>query len=73
VKRHRLHITKESVNIIKEIKSYVWKEDKNGKIIDGEPVKFLDHSMDAIRYVLSSIFTKEKVVVFTSDLNYNPI
>ena len=51
VKRKKLHITKRSVNIIKEIKGYKWKEDRHGHVLD-EPVPFRDHSMDAIRYYL---------------------
>jgi phage terminase large subunit len=42
------------VNVQKEIKSYKWKTDKDGKVLD-EPVKFNDHSMDALRY---GVFTK---------------
>lgn len=49
VKSMPLFITPTSSNIIKEIKSYKWKTDKDGKVLD-EPVKFMDHSMDAIRY-----------------------
>lgn len=50
IKRRKLLITKSSVNILKEIKSYRWKE-KDGKPID-EPVKVNDHSMDATRYAV---------------------
>jgi phage terminase large subunit len=55
VKRKRLHIHKDSVNLIKEIKSYSWKVDKSGRILD-EPVKFNDDGMDALRY---SLYRKE--------------
>lgn len=41
VKRKKLHIHKDSVNLIKEIKSYSWKVDKLGRILD-EPVKYND-------------------------------
>ena len=49
VKRRKLFIHPNSVDVISEIKKYKWKEDRNGNILD-EPVKFMDHSMDAIRY-----------------------
>jgi phage terminase large subunit len=49
VKSMPLYVTKRSVNTIKELKSYKWKTDKNGKVLD-EPVKFNDHAMDAGRY-----------------------
>lgn len=55
VKSMPLYITSRSTNVIKEIKSYKWKTDKNGKIIDDEPTKYMDHGMDAIRY---AVFTK---------------
>lgn len=54
-----LFITKNSFNILKEIKSYKWKTDINGRPVRDkdrdEPVKFNDHAMDAMRY---AIFTK---------------
>jgi phage terminase large subunit len=49
-----LYVTERSTNIIKEIRSYKWKKDKNDKVLD-EPVKFNDHALDAIRY---AVFTK---------------
>ncbi len=47
--RQTLSIPESSVNLIKEIQSYQWKEDKNGNVIS-EPIKFNDHLMDAMRY-----------------------
>lgn len=59
VKSRPLYVTRRSVNIIKELKGYKWKTDKDGKPIKDkdkdEPVKFNDHAMDALRY---AIFTK---------------
>lgn len=56
VKSMPLIVTPDSVNLIKEIKSYKWKLDKDGKIHPDEvPVKFNDHAMDAMRY---GIYTK---------------
>jgi phage terminase large subunit len=49
VKRHRVLIPKDSPNLIKEIKRYSHKLDKNGKPME-EPVKFMDHGMDALGY-----------------------
>jgi len=57
VKRYRLHITTDSVNLLKEIRSYSWRQDKEGRVLE-EPVKFNDHAMDALRYALASV-TKE--------------
>jgi phage terminase large subunit len=54
VKSMPLYITARSSNIIKEIKNYKWKKNKDEVILD-EPVKFNDHAMDALRY---AVFTK---------------
>lgn len=48
-----LYVTQSSVNILKEIKSYKWKKDKNDKVLD-EPIKLHDHSMDAMRYAVNT-------------------
>ena len=57
VKSMPLYITEGSANLMKEIKNYKWKTDKDGKIAqDEQPVKFMDHALDAMRY---GIFTKE--------------
>lgn len=51
----RISVTKRSVNIIKEYRNYMWKTDKNGKIIEGVPEKELDHAMDAGRYAMETM------------------
>lgn len=59
VKSFPLYITENSPSVLKEIKGYKWRTDKDGKVIKDkdkdEPVKFNDHAMDAMRY---AIFTK---------------
>jgi phage terminase large subunit len=54
VKSMPLFITHDSTDLIKEIKNYKWKVDKNDKVLD-EPVKFADHAADALRY---GVFTR---------------
>ena len=51
VKSFPLRISASSSNLIKEIKFYKWKEDKDGNILE-EPVKFNDHAVDAMRYAI---------------------
>lgn len=51
VKRCKLHILKSSYNLIKEIRGYKFKQDKEGNVID-KPVKRNDHLCDALRYAL---------------------
>jgi len=49
VKSYNLYVTSRSVNVIKELDSYVWKLDKDGNSLD-EPIKINDDAMDALRY-----------------------
>jgi phage terminase large subunit len=59
VKSYPLFFTSDSANLIKEAKSYKWKTDVNGRPVKDkdrdEPVKFMDHAMDAMRY---AVFTR---------------
>lgn len=52
IKRKKINITSDSLNVIKEINNYRWKEvkDNANKNEEEQPVKFLDHAMDAMRY-----------------------
>jgi len=52
MKNKQFFITKESINLIKEIQSYKWKVDKNGIVSDKDVVKINDDGMDSMRYVL---------------------
>jgi phage terminase large subunit len=64
VKRHRLHIDPSSANLLKEIRTYKWREDKNGNMMD-EPVKFNDHAVDALRYAIHThLIDETKQAVF---------
>lgn len=54
VQGKKISVTKRSVNIIKEYRSYVWITDKDGKIIN-EPIDMNNHAMDAIRYAFNSM------------------
>ena len=51
LKSKKISILRNSPNIIKEVSTYKWKEDKDGNALP-EPVKFNDHAMDAIRYAI---------------------
>jgi phage terminase large subunit len=68
IKQHKLYITKDSTNIIKEIQQYKWKEDRNGNVFD-EPVKLHDDAMDAMRYAAYMTLRKKKqLFVVTMDM-----
>lgn len=53
VQDQRISVTKRSINIIKEYKNYLWKIDKEGRIVN-VPEDMFNHSLDAIRYGLDS-------------------
>jgi phage terminase large subunit len=50
LKRYKMHITRRSANLKKELSSYKWKVDRNGKTLN-EPVDFNNHLLDPLRYV----------------------
>lgn len=54
VQDQAISVTKQSVNIIKEYRNYLWETDKDGRILN-EPEHTWSHSMDAIRYAMSSL------------------
>lgn len=54
VQQQRVSMTKRSLNLIREYRNYLWKTDKDGKILDIPDVGF-DHTMDAVRYGMESL------------------
>ena len=50
----RLFINKRCVNLIAELESYAYDENSNSEL----PKKENDHAIDAIRYVILSLFPK---------------
>ena len=50
MRRYKMHITKDSLNAIKEFRGYKWATDKNGDVLN-TPVKINDHLIDAARYL----------------------
>jgi len=59
VQGERISMVKGSVNLIKEYRNYLWRVDKEGKILN-EPEAGFDHTMDAIRYALQTYKPEEK-------------
>ena len=49
LKRHRIHVVKDSLNAIKEFQNYKWQEDKNGNLLN-RPIDAFNHAIDATRY-----------------------
>jgi phage terminase large subunit len=62
-------------NIIKEAQGYKRKEDKDGNVLE-EPVKFMDHGMDAGRYgTYSRVVPEERqeVIVYDEHVDISPV
>lgn len=57
LKRYRIHVTKDSNNLIQEIRNYRWREDKTGKLLN-VPVDGNDHLIDSLRYGTYSVLSK---------------
>lgn len=59
----RIHITKRSVNLIKEFKNYTYQQDKNGNWLN-KPIDAWNHGIDAGRYwVLAEVLGHVSKVV----------
>lgn len=52
IQGRKIWVTKRSLNVIKELRNYVWEKDRDGKPTN-HPIDAWDHSMDALRYALS--------------------
>ena len=55
VKRYKLHVTQDSLDMIYELRNYKWKEDRITGELQNEPNKdaHVDHALDALRYFVS--------------------
>jgi phage terminase large subunit len=54
VQDQQISVTKQSTNVIKEYRNYLWLTDRDGRILN-EPDHLWSHSMDAIRYPMTSL------------------
>jgi phage terminase large subunit len=51
LKRYKMNITRNSLNLRKELNNYKWKVDKLTNTTLNEPVDAFNHAIDAVRYV----------------------
>ena len=58
-KRKRMFVTKDSVNLIKELQGYAYRTDKATGIVMEEPIKLNDDCCDAFRYAVYSHWGNE--------------
>lgn len=52
-----IYVTSRSINIINELRKYIWKEDRSGAKT-GTPIDHYNHAMDAARYAMMDIIHK---------------
>jgi phage terminase large subunit len=62
IKQYRMNVSKRSVNLIKELRQYMWIKDINGNLTNKPGGR--DHAIDALRYGLSSL-ERRRVSGFT--------
>jgi phage terminase large subunit len=60
-----LFVTEDSVNLIKELRGYVWQTDRDGKPIN-KPSEEWNHLIDAIRYIAQAKIGKSGGFVVSS-------
>ena len=63
IQDQQISVTKRSTNGIKEYRNYMWKTDKDGKILN-VPEDIWNHFIDAVRYALSSFNTQTDVMPY---------
>lgn len=50
LKRYRINVTRNSVNLRKELEKYMWRTDRDGRLLN-EPVDHHNHLIDPLRYI----------------------
>jgi phage terminase large subunit len=63
LQEYKINVTKESLNLIKELRSYKWMTDKSGKALN-EPCDANNHLIDALRYVALNKLGKNNSTVW---------
>ena len=62
LKRYKLNVTRRSLNLIRELKNYKWKEDQAGKATN-VPIDKFNHLCDGLRYcVLYKTMNRKRMV-----------
>jgi phage terminase large subunit len=54
MQENRFKVTKNSVNLIKELRSYTWDKDRDGKQLN-KPIDAFNHAIDGIRYYFTTM------------------
>ena len=64
--RYPLRVTRRSVGLHKELRSYKWKEDRSGNQLN-EPVDAYNHAIDALRYYALECLKEQKPVKYRAE------
>lgn len=56
----KIHVTKDSTNVIKELKNYTYEKNREGKYLN-TPIDMFNHAIDATRYVILTTVMTRKV------------
>ncbi len=67
----KLFVFNNCVNLIEEFQKYRWEEKKDGVNQKEKPMKFNDHAMDALRYILSTYAKQDDSYKDYRDVQYN--
>lgn len=60
LKSYKINVTKRSVNLIKELRNYKWRQDKSGALLQ-EPIDAFNHCIDPLRYVCEELLRRKVV------------
>lgn len=63
VQGQRISMTKDSVNLIREYRNYLWETDNDGHVLN-VPEHAFSHAMDALRYGLANLLKKPDITEF---------
>ena len=53
INQNKIYVTSRSKNLIKELRSYIWMQDKEGNTLN-KPIDAFNHAIDAARYAFTS-------------------
>jgi phage terminase large subunit len=59
LKRHRICVTSDSLNLVTELSRYKWMKDVNGTLLN-RPTDAYNHALDAVRYVALNMLSQKK-------------
>ena len=62
LQRYEMCVTTRSLNLIKELRNYKWKENKMTGDITNEPIDKFNHALDAVRYVALNKLSEKPII-----------